>query len=205
VTGWPERVAATLGRGVADDYGTVRVDVPADSWVHSLTACRDLLGCVFFDWLTAVDELPEGFRLVCHVAAPPTQGAPLQRLVIRTLLAAGQSGDEASVASAVEVYAGAAWHEREVAEMFGVTFGDPAAEPARLLLPEGFEGHPLRKGFVLASRVAVTWPGAKEPGESDASLADAPPPTRRTRRRARPSGVPTVDEWGPREPDGNRP
>jgi NADH:ubiquinone oxidoreductase subunit C len=202
VTGWPDTVADILGCEVADDYGTVRVDVSADAWVSTLTACRDRLGCVFFDWLTAVDERPDGFRLVCHLVAPPTAGAPLQRLMVRTLLAAGQSGNEASVGSAVEVYAGAAWHEREVAEMFGVAFGDPAAEPARLLLPAGFQGRPLRKDFVLASRVAVTWPGAKEPGESDASLAESPPPVRRTRRRARPPGVPTVDEWGPREPDG---
>jgi NADH-quinone oxidoreductase subunit C len=202
VTGWPERVAETLRCDVADDYGTVRVDVPADSWVATLLTCRDRLGCVFFDWLTAVDELPDGFRLICHLVAPPTAGVPLQRLVVRTLLPAGQSGHEASVASAVEAYAGAAWHEREVAEMFGVRFGDPTAEAARLLLPEGFEGRPLRKDFVLASRVAVTWPGAKEPGESDASLAESPPPARRNRRRARPPGVPTVDEWGPHEPDG---
>ena len=36
-----------------------------------------------------------------------------------------------------------------------------------LLLPDGFEGHPLRKSFVLAARAAKAWPGAKEPGESD--------------------------------------
>ena len=33
-----------------------------------------------------------------------------------------------------------------------------------LLLPDGFEGHPLRKDFVLAARAAKPWPGAKEPG-----------------------------------------
>ena len=55
-----------------------------------------------------------------------------------------------------------------------------------LLLPDGFAGHPLRKDFVLASRVAKEWPGAKEPGESH---------TGATRRRMRPPGVP--DDWGP--------
>ena len=63
------------------------------------------------------------------------------------------------------VYPGAAWHERETYEMFGVDFpGHPGLAP--LLLPPEFEGHPLRKDFVLASRVAKPWPGAKEPGES---------------------------------------
>ena len=67
--------------------------------------------------------------------------------------------------------------------MFGVIFdGHPRLEP--LLLPDGFTGHPLRKDFVLASRVAKEWPGAKEPGESH---------TGATRRRMRPPGVP--EDW----------
>jgi NADH-quinone oxidoreductase subunit C len=52
-----------------------------------------------------------------------------------------------------------------------------------LLLPDGFQGHPLRKEFVLASRIAKEWPGAKEPGESVAG-------------RKRPLGVPAPGEWG---------
>jgi NADH-quinone oxidoreductase subunit C len=68
-----------------------------------------------------------------------------------------------------------------------------------LLLPDGFEGHPLRKDFVLAARAAKAWPGAKEPGESDADGHGAP-----SRRKMRPPGVPDPDAWGPR-PDGARP
>ena len=84
-----------------------------------------------------------------------------------------------------DVYAGAGWHERETHEMFGIDFaGHEPLEP--LLLPDGFEGHPLRKDFVLASRVAKPWPGAKEPGESDGEASPS-------RRRTRPPGVP--DDW----------
>ena len=36
-----------------------------------------------------------------------------------------------------------------------------------LLLPEGFEGRPLRKDFVLGARASKPWPGAKEPGEGE--------------------------------------
>jgi NADH-quinone oxidoreductase subunit C len=86
----------------------------------------------------------------------------------------------------VAVFAGAAWHEREAAEMFGLEFtGHPGLEP--LLLPDGFSGHPLRKEFLLPARQARPWPGAKEPGESDADLAN---PTARRRRRHTPPGVP---------------
>ena len=64
----------------------------------------------------------------------------------------------------MHVYRGANWHERETFEMFGITFTDhPNLIP--LLLPDGFDGHPLRKDFVLAARVAKEWPGVKEPGE----------------------------------------
>ena len=88
------------------------------------------------------------------------------------------------------VYAGAGWHERETHEMFGIDFA--GHEPLdTLLLPDGFEGHPLRKDFVLASRVAKPWPGAKEPGESDGEASPS-------RRRTRPPGVP--DDWTARSP-----
>ncbi len=205
VDGWREHVGAVLGRPVVTDFGTVRVDVAAPEWAPTVRAARERLGCTFFDWLTAVDELHDGFRVVCHLAVPP--GAPaarpsLRRLLVRTLL----PRDRPAVASVAEVFGGAAWHEREVSEMFGVAFigrGD-AAVPRRLLLPEGFAGHPLRKEFVLASRVVAPWPGAKEPGESDASLvgppSGGPVPGRAGRRRSRPPGVPMPDEWGPREP-----
>jgi hypothetical protein len=66
-----------------------------------------------------------------------------------------------------------------------------------LLLPDGFEGHPLRKDFVLAARAAKAWPGAKEPGESDADVHSSP-----GRRKTRPPGVPDPETWGPRPPGG---
>jgi NADH-quinone oxidoreductase subunit C len=90
----------------------------------------------------------------------------------------------------VDLYPGAGWHERETHEMFGIDFpGHPGLAP--LLLPPEFEGHPLRKEFILASRVAKPWPGAKEPGEShDATAAKRQP--------MRPPGVPDPNEWGPR-------
>ena len=62
-----------------------------------------------------------------------------------------------------------------------------------LLLPDGFEGHPLRKDFVLAARAAKAWPGAKEPGESDGDVRSSP-----GRRKTRPPGVPDAGDVGPR-------
>lgn len=138
-------------------YDLLTVDVPAAAWLTALRTARDELGCSYFDWLSAVDEPGTGFRVCAHVAALGT--GTVRRLMVRTTV----PHDAAVLPSAIDVYAGAAWHERETHEMFGVAFdGHPHLVP--LLLPEGFEGHPLRKDFVLAARVAKAWPGAKEPG-----------------------------------------
>ncbi|MDR3081082.1 MAG: NADH-quinone oxidoreductase subunit C, partial [Streptomyces sp.] len=163
-----------------ESYGVLTVDVPPTGWTEALCVARDELGCTYFDWLSAVDEPGTGLRVSAHVVAL----SPVRRLLVRTTVP-----HEAPVLpSAVGVYAGAAWHERETHEMFGVTFeGHPGLD--HLLLPEGFEGHPLRKDFVLAARVAKAWPGAKEPGESDHGGP--------RRRQMLPPGVPDPNEWGP--------
>nr|WP_244305656.1 NADH-quinone oxidoreductase subunit C [Kitasatospora cheerisanensis] len=165
-------------------YELLTVTVPAEHWIEALTAARDRLGLAFLDWLSAVDELAEGFTVCAHLAAVGEPGT-VRRLLLRTRI----PRDKAALPTAVEVYAGAAWHERETREMFGIEFaGHPY--PATLLLPDGFEGHPLRKDFVLAARVAKDWPGAKEPGESDHGGGPA-------RRKMLPAGVPDPNEWGP--------
>ena len=167
-----------------NSFGPPHRVVEAADW-HDAVAQLKRDGYSYFDWLSAVDEHPEGFRLVLHVARVPSTESPLDHLLLVTYV----DRDDATVASIADVYAGAAWHERETHEMFGIDFGvdlDP------LLLPDGFEGHPLRKEFVLASRVAKPWPGAKEPGESDAESTHSP-----SRRRIKPPGVPEPDEWGP--------
>ncbi|MEV4880280.1 NADH-quinone oxidoreductase subunit C [Streptomyces cyaneofuscatus] len=180
----PDAVTELFGEGATAEsaYDLLTVDVPATEWITALRTARDELGCSYFDWLSAVDEPGTGFRVCAHVAA--LGDGTVRRLMLRTTV----PHDAAVLPSAIDVYAGAAWHERETHEMFGVAFeGHPGLAP--LLLPEGFEGHPLRKDFVLAARVAKAWPGAKEPGESEHGG-----PRRRTML---PPGVPDPNEWGP--------
>ncbi|MFA7760487.1 NADH-quinone oxidoreductase subunit C, partial [Streptomyces sp. NRRL B-2790] len=161
-------------------YEVLTVDVPASSWLTALETARTTLSCTYFDWLSAVDEPGTGFRVSAHVVAL----RPVRRLLLRTTV----PHEAPTLPSAVGVFAGAAWHERETHEMFGVVFeGHPGLE--HLLLPETFEGHPLRKDFVLAARVAKAWPGAKEPGESEHGGPK--------RRQMLPPGVPDPNEWGP--------
>ncbi|GAA3234426.1 NADH-quinone oxidoreductase subunit C [Actinocorallia longicatena] len=178
---WADRFGADAAQ--AEGFGELTVDVPVARWIEALTFGRDELDCAFFDFLTGVDELEEGFRIVVHVFSLDGR----HHLLIRTLV----PRDTPVLPSAVSVYRGAGWHERETFEMFGVVFeGHPDLKP--LLLPDGFEGNPLRKDFVLAARVAKAWPGAKEPGEGGDHGAPS-------RRKNLPPGVPS--QWGP-QPGG---
>jgi NADH-quinone oxidoreductase subunit C len=182
---------------IEDGFGPIAVDVPSARWLEAVSLARDELGCVFFDWLSAVDELTDGFRVVCHLAGH--RPGRVEHLILRTLVAR----EATALSSVSSVFAGARWHERETHEMFGISFtlDGSVLKLAPLLLPESFEGHPLRKDFILASRVAQAWPGSKEPGESSAA-GHGPAPSR---RRTRPPGVPEPEEWGPREPGSEEP
>jgi NADH-quinone oxidoreductase subunit C len=56
--------------------------------------------------------------------------------------------DNPSISSVVPIWAGANWHERECYDMFGITFnGHP--DLRRILMPEDWEGNPLRKDYPL--------------------------------------------------------
>src|SRR4051812_28274559 len=171
---------ATVSGGGAFGRATVRVE-PA-RWVDALTFARDELGCDFFDWLSAVDELDQGFTVVAHLWSTSQRHGVLLQTVAPV--------EAPAVPSVVAVYPGAAWHERETHEMFGIDFPGHPGELRPLLLPPEFIGYPLRKQFILASRVAKPWPGAKEPGESHDSGAARRAPMR-------PPGVPAPGEWGP--------
>lgn len=181
----PDAAGTIFGAEAVGSYAhsLLTVDVPTASWIPALEIARDKLGCTYFDWLSAVDEPGTGFRVCAHVVS--LENHRVRRLLLRTTV----PHSAPSLPSAVAIYAGTEWHERETFEMFGIVFTDhPNLVP--LLLPENFEGHPLRKDFVLAARVAKAWPGAKEPGE--AHDPDTP-----KRRQMLPPGVPDPNDWGP--------
>lgn len=67
-----------------------------------------------------------------------------QRLAIKALLPKANL----AMPSSTPIYRAAQWHERECAEMFGITFtGHP--DPRHILLPDDWVGYPLRKDYVF--------------------------------------------------------
>jgi NADH-quinone oxidoreductase subunit C len=166
------------GTSADADGNTVTVEVPSQGWLAALAFARDVASCDFFDWLTAVDEQDRGFAIVVHLYS--IEGK--HHLLLRTVV----PREDPVLPSATGIFRGAGWAERETHEMFGVIFeGHPDQAP--LLLPEGFEGYPLRKDFMLAARATQEWPGAMQPGEREVS--------ERSRRRLRPLGV--REGWQP--------
>lgn len=140
---------AVTGYQVA--IGELTVTARADAIVKVLTFLRDDPGCQFFAFIdiTAVDwpQREKRFDIVYHLMSP-TKNARV-RVKIET-------DEDTAVASAIEVFPGANWFEREVFDLYGVMFtGHP--DLRRILTDYGFEGHPLRKDFPLTGFVEVRW------------------------------------------------
>lgn len=158
-----------------------------EHWVEPgdwYTRCAELAagGATMFDMLTAVDDpAAASIQVVVHLA-------DLDRGE-RHLAWTRVDRDDPVLDSVIALYPGAAWHEREVHEMFGVRFtGNPDLSP---LLTTGDMGFPLRRTTALPARVVTAWPGAVEPSDRPAAGRVAARP----RSRPGPPGVPP--EWRP--------
>ncbi len=100
---------------------------------------RDDLGYDYLSSLTAVDYLPDNkFEVVYH--AYKTTGGPA--FVFRVQV----HRDQAVVPSLVSLYPGAEFQEREAWDLMGIRF-ENHPDLRRILMWEGFDGHPLRKDW----------------------------------------------------------
>ena len=89
---------------------------------------------------TCVDRFPlePRFELNYHLVSIPRR----DRVRLRVRL----SSDDPNVDSLVPVWPGANWLEREIFDLFGIRFNDHP-DLRRILLPDDWEGHPLRKDY----------------------------------------------------------
>jgi NADH-quinone oxidoreductase subunit C len=128
--------------------GDTRAAVGRDELFGLLSYLRDERGFDLLVDITCVDYLnyrdaQDRFGLVYLLANTATS----ERITLRTFV----NEPDPSVPSAVPLWAGANWMEREVWDMFGIRFqGHP--DLRRILLPEEFTAHPLRKDYPLQGR-----------------------------------------------------
>ena len=136
-----EVVQAKFGDAVETDTreGYEGLIVDPDSLVNVAKTLRDDLGYDFLSDASYVDYLDDGFfEMVYHVFS--TDGGPAFRFRART------PRDEATLPSLVGVWPGIDFQEREAWDLMGIRFeGHP--DLRRILLWEGFEGHPMRKDW----------------------------------------------------------
>ncbi len=113
--------------------------VKAEHLIEFATALRDEFGYDYLSSVTGVDYLPEGKMEVVYHAYKSTGGSAL---VFKVQVAR----DNPVVPSLVSIYPGANFQEREAWDLLGIRFeGHPNLK--RILMWEGFDGHPLRKDW----------------------------------------------------------
>jgi NADH-quinone oxidoreductase subunit C len=133
---WNAQAAAE----VIEYHGETTIVVPRELLRAAAERCRDHLDFNLLSDATCVDRYPlePRFELNYHLTSLPKRS----KIRLRTRV----SGNDAAVDSLIPVWPGAGWMEREIFDLMGVRFnGHP--DLRRILLPDDWEGHPLRKDF----------------------------------------------------------
>ena len=183
-----------LGESLVATEIIAEVDVWArvtkEAWLETAQILLTRYNMKYFNFLSAIDWLPSPFGrdMDAQVDQPEpvtpeemtwgtTGGETRFQLLARVhdpenhlgiSLKVDLEDTDLSIESWSSIYPGADWHEREVSEMFGITFLNHP-NPVKLYLPGDFEGYPMRKDFALLARRIKPWPGIVDvedmPGE----------------------------------------
>ena len=134
----PEIVQAMVTRFSATSFA-LGVELPASSLLTALRALRDAHGYRYYVLATGT-ERDTVFEVVHAVRNLETNDTLFVKVAVPT--------DAPEIDSIAFVYAGAEWQEREIFDLFGVSF---RAHPdlRRILMPDEYPGHPLRKSFAM--------------------------------------------------------
>ena len=107
----------------------------------------------FLAELTAIDFWPREPRFEVVYLLVSIERRLRLRLKVRL------AGDQARLATVTNLWPAANWLEREVWDLFGIVF-DGHPDPRRLLMPEDWDGHPLRKDYPVQIKMT---PKVSEP------------------------------------------
>ncbi len=160
------QVKALLGADVLDTHahrGDATVLVPVERARECLRRLRDdpSFAFNFLIDVTAVDYLGRAprFELVYHLASIDVAalGERMSAVYRRLRVKTGVPESPCEADSVCELWAAANWMEREVFDLYGITFrGHP--DPRRILLYDEFKGHPLRKDYPKERRQPLVGP-----------------------------------------------
>jgi len=126
------------------DRGELTLTVAAGQ-IRAAAAAVQAAGYNFFEDMTAVDWFPSSprFQLSYHILSHTYK----ERIRLRVLLdPANPGGAEASIQSITSVWPSANYYEREVFDLFGIRF-DEHPDLRRILMPDDWQGYPLRKDY----------------------------------------------------------
>lgn len=115
------------------------ISVPVEDWVAFADAAR-VSGFDAFSDLFAIDHFSEAprFEVVLNLVSMTAN----ERIVVSTRV----PYDDPTVPSITDIFAGANFYEREAFDLMGIDFpGHP--DLTRILLPDDWDGHPLRKDY----------------------------------------------------------
>jgi NADH-quinone oxidoreductase subunit C len=125
---------------VIEFHGETTIVVPRELLRDAAEYCRANLRFNYLSDATSLDRFPvePRFELNYHLVSIPNK----TKIRLRTRV----SGADPAVDSMVPVWPGAGWMEREIYDLMGIRFnGHP--DLRRILLPDDWEGHPLRRDY----------------------------------------------------------
>ena len=131
----------------SDDALNPTIGLSVEHLVDTCRALREAPGLEFvaFSDVTAADFHPRRvprFDVVYHLVSPHRRARVRLKVQVHT--------DE-RVPTVSEIWKGAGWPERELFDLFGIVF-EGHADLRRLMMPEDWEGHPLRKDYPVQVR-----------------------------------------------------
>lgn len=164
----PEEIAELLtrefGKSIVDstfDTAHPRVSVKPEAWPEIAQFLRDdsRLRFNFLRCISALDMLEDDKLCATydlHAIEPSGSDGPY-RLIHGMCIQICVPRDNPRIPSVADVWRAADWHEREAYDLMGIVFdnhpdsiiGPEGKHPRRILCPDDWEGHPLRKDYMF--------------------------------------------------------